>query len=258
LPEPVAREALPPRFDRQVLIGHANAEAQRMGHERNLQRGASTGVVRAYAHRMRNGRRTIVGRWRSDVRTTLAVLTLVAASCGGAAVAPPATPSAAASAVAIASNTPAPAPTQTADIYNFVADLKSSNEVPPIADAEASCAGQAKIVLAVITDPSYYNVVKGDATFDVTLTGCPATTSIILAHIHAGTAAQNGPVKVDTGLVATQPIAFGTGAKINKMNVSLDPAVADDLIKNPGNYYFNVHSAAHGGGVVRGQLLATR
>jgi len=186
----------------------------------------------------------------------LAALALVIAACGGAAVAPTASPSA--TPVATVAGTPAPVPTQTPEIYNFVADLKSSNEVPPIADAEASCSGQAKIVLAVITDPAYYNVVKGDASFDVTLTGCPATTSIILAHIHAGTAAQNGPVKVDTGLVATQPIAFGTGAKISKMNVSLDPGLADDLIKNPGNYYFNVHSVAHGGGVVRGQLVATR
>src|SRR6185503_7141682 len=184
-------------------------------------------------------------------------LTLLVAACGGATVAPSAAP-AASSAPSAAAGSRAPLPTQAPDIYNFVADLKSTNEVPPIADGEASCAGQAKITLSVLTDPAYYNVTSGKASFDVTLNFCPATTQIILAHIHQGTASTNGPVKVDTGLVAAQPITFGAGASIKKMDVVVDPAVADDLIKNPGNYYFNVHSAAHGGGVVRGQLVATR
>ena len=183
-------------------------------------------------------------------------LTLLVAACGGTAVAPSAAPTR--SAAPTVAGSVAPMPTQAPDIYNFVADLKSTNEVPPIADAEASCAGQAKITLSVLTDPAYYNVTSGKASFDVTLSFCPATTQITLAHIHQGTASMNGPVKVDTGLVAAQPITFGSGASIKKMEVDVDPAVADDLIKNPGNYYFNVHSAAHGGGLVRGQLVATR
>lgn len=149
-------------------------------------------------------------------------------------------------------------PTRSPDIYSFVADLKATNEIPPVADAEAVCAGQAKITLAVLTDPAYYNVTSGKASFDVTLSFCPATTQITLAHIHQGSASLNGPVKVDTGLVPAQAITFGAGATIKKMDIDVEPAVADDLIKNPGNYYFNVHSAAHGGGVVRGQLAATR
>jgi hypothetical protein len=183
-------------------------------------------------------------------------LTLLVAACGGAAVAPSAAPTAR-SAPTVAGSA-APIPTQAPDIYNFVADLKSTNEVPPIGDAEASCAGQAKITLSVLTDPAYYNVTSGKASFDVTLNFCPATTQITLAHIHQGTASTNGPVKVDTGLVAAQPITFGAGASIKKTDIEVEPAVADDLIKNPGNYYFNVHSAAHGGGLVRGQLVATR
>ncbi len=183
-------------------------------------------------------------------------LALLLAACGGAAVAP--SPAATASTAPTVGGTPVPMPTQSPDIYNFVADLKSTNEVPPIADAEATCLGQAKITLSVLTDPAYYNVTSGKASFDVTLSSCPATTQITLAHIHQGAASTNGPVKVDTGLVAAQPIMFGAGASIKKMDVVVEPVVADDLIKNPGNYYFNVHSAAHGGGVVRGQLVATR
>lgn len=177
---------------------------------------------------------------------------ILVAACGGTAVAP--SPSASAAQTTAASV--APAPTQTPTVYSYVADLKSSNEVPPIADAESSCIGQAKITLSVLTDPAYYNVTSGSAAFDVSLTGCPATTQIVLAHIHAGKATENGPVKVDTGLVPTQPITFGTGASIKKLDVPVDPTVADDLIANPGTYYFNVHTIAHGGGVVRGQLVA--
>jgi hypothetical protein len=178
----------------------------------------------------------------------------ITAACGGAAVAPSPT----ASAAPTETRTLAPLPTQAPTLYSYVADLKSSNEVPPIADAEASCAGQAKITLSVLIDSAYYNVTSGKATFDVALTGCPATTQVVLAHIHAGAATANGPVKVDTGLVSSQPIAFGTGVTIKKADITVDPAVADDLIQNPGNYYFNVHTQAHGGGVVRGQLVATR
>jgi len=186
----------------------------------------------------------------------LAALAVLASACGGA---PAVTqPSPIASAGATKASV-LPLPTQAPTVYNFIADLKAINEIPAIADAEANCTGQAKIVLSVLIDAAYYNVTSGKASFDVTLSGCPQSTQILLAHIHQGTATQNGPVKVDTGLVATQPIGFVGGvATIKKVDVGIEPAVADDLIANPGNFYFNVHSQAHGGGVVRGQLVASR
>ena len=144
------------------------------------------------------------------------------------------------------------------DLYTYSADLKSSNEIPAIADAEAACAGKATFTMEAITDPSYYNIVSAKGSFDITITGCPASTSIILAHIHEGAATVNGPVKIDTGLVASAPIAFGTGARIQKASVTVDAQTAQALVTNPGGYYVNVHTAAHGGGVIRGQLVATR
>jgi len=144
------------------------------------------------------------------------------------------------------------------DLYTYSADLKSSNEIPAIADAEAACAGKATFTMEAVTDPAYYNIVSAKGTFDITITGCPASTSIILAHIHEGAATVNGPVKIDTGLVASAPIAFGTGARIQKASVTVDAQTAQALVTNPGGYYVNVHTTAHGGGVVRGQLVATR
>src|SRR6266850_770680 len=105
----------------------------------------------------------------------LGVTVVTVAACGGAATAPTTAPTstAAPTTTPTAASTTAPAPTQSGDVYSYIADLKSANEVPPIADAEAACAGQAKIALTVVVDPYYYNVVSGKATFDVTLTGCP-------------------------------------------------------------------------------------
>lgn len=196
----------------------------------------------------------------SRARFVFAAL-LVASACGGAATAP--SPTVAASA-APASTAPAPTAspqpvvTPGPDLYTYSAELKSSNEVPAIADAEATCAGTATFKLEATTDSYYYNIVRAKGTFDITITGCPASTSIILAHIHEGAATVNGPIKIDTGLVATAPIAFGTGARIQKANVTVDPLIAQALVTNPGSYYVNVHTAAHGGGVIRGQLVATR
>jgi hypothetical protein len=191
------------------------------------------------------------------------VALLVASACGGAATAPsptvaPSTAAVAASTGAVATASAQPMVTPGPDLYTYSADLKSSNEIPAIADAEAACAGKATFTMEAITDPSYYNIVSAKGTFDITITGCPASTSIILAHIHEGAATVNGPVKIDTGLVASAPIAFGTGARIQKASVTVDPQTAQALVTNPGGYYVNVHTAAHGGGVIRGQLVATR
>ena len=42
------------------------------------------------------------------------------------------------------------------------------------------------------------------------------------------------------------------------MDIDVEPAVADDLIKNPSNYYFNVHTPLNPAGAVRGQLTRVR
>lgn len=196
---------------------------------------------------------------RSPAPFVLAAV-LVASACGGAATAPSPTvaASAAASAAPVSTASAQPMVTPGPDLYTYSADLKSSNEIPAIADAEAACAGKATFTMEAVTDPAYYNIVSAKGTFDITITGCPASTSIILAHIHEGAATANGPVKIDTGLTASAPIAFGTGARIQKASVTVDPQTAQALVTNPGGYYVNVHTAAHAGGVIRGQLVATR
>ena len=177
----------------------------------------------------------------------LAATALLLAACGGAPVAASPTPSLA--------PTPTPSPTpQTKFVFN--ADLKSSNEVPAITDAEASCSGKGVFTLNTTKDTSG-KITAATAQFDLTITGCPTTTEIILFHIHKQVAGQNGAVVVDSGQKNTEPIALTTGATsgtITKMQPTVKPEDAEAIIAGPDGFYFNVHSKLHSGGVIRGQL----
>ncbi len=126
----------------------------------------------------------------------------------------------------------------------FTADLKSTNSVPPITDAEASCTGKGTFTL---------DTTANTAKAEFTVAGCPSSTEIILSHIHQGAAGQNGPVKVDFALKPSDLTSGGTA--FSKSNITVDPAVAKDIVASPAGWYFNVHSKAHGGGVVRAQLV---
>jgi hypothetical protein len=171
----------------------------------------------------------------------IAVAAIVIAACGGTAAVSTPTPTASPT----ASPTPSPAPT-VANV--FKADLKSANENPPITDAEASCAGTATVTL----NPT-------SVKFDVTITGCPATTAINIGHIHTGATGVNGGVIISTGLAAGDLTLTGGGVTFSRTALPAGPpawdaALINAIIANPAGYYVNFHSTAHGGGVIRGQL----
>ncbi len=171
----------------------------------------------------------------------IAVAAIVIAACGGTAAVSTPTPTASPT----ASPTPSPAPT-VANV--FKAELKSANENPPITDAEASCAGTATVTL----NPT-------SVKFDVTITGCPATTAINIGHIHEGAVGVNGAVKISTGLAAGDLTLTGGGVTFSRTATPAGPpawdaALITAILANPAGYYVNFHSTAHGGGVIRGQL----
>lgn len=184
----------------------------------------------------------------------LAALALALAACSSApaATAAPATAAAAtrsaAPATAAPTTAPTPAPATPAPTAAapaavvYKADLKASNQNPPIQGAEATCAGSATIT-----------VTGAQAKFDVTVTGCPATTVINIAHIHEGAAGVNGGVKVNTTLAAGQLTLTGGGATLSR-TVPIDLAQAAAIAANPAGFYFNMHSTANPNGVIRGQL----
>ena len=166
----------------------------------------------------------------------IAAAAVVIAACGGTAAAPSPSPTP----VPTVAPTPAPTPTPA---NTFKAELKASNENPPITDAEATCAGTATVTFTATS-----------AKFDVSITGCPATTAINIGHIHEGAAGVNGPVKIDSTLKAGD-IALTAGAiTFSRTNSAADPAVISAVMANPAGWYVNFHSTLHGGGVIRGQL----
>jgi hypothetical protein len=182
---------------------------------------------------------------------SLAATALLAAACGGPAAAP--SPSVAAT---TASPTPAPTPQLK---YTFVADLKTTNEVPPISNAELSCAGKGTFVLNTTKDTTG-KITAATADFDLSVTGCPANTGLTLFHIHKAAAGANGSPVVTGKGDAANPIALATGAtaaNITKTAITVDPIIAGEIIATPAGYYFNVHSTSNGGGVIRGQLGAS-
>ena len=163
----------------------------------------------------------------------IAAAAILVAACGGTAAVSTPTPTA----------SPTASPTPVPTVANvFKAELKSSNEVPAITDAEASCAGTATVTL----NPT-------SVKFDVTITGCPATTAINIGHIHEGATGVNGAVKISTGLVAGDLTLTGGGVTFTR-TATADAALISTIMANPAGYYVNFHSTVHGGGVIRGQL----
>jgi CHRD domain-containing protein len=135
---------------------------------------------------------------------------------------------------------------------SFTATLSPANEVPPIANAESVGRG----TVTVTFNPTYNagNITAATATFVVNLTGFPANTPINAAHIHPGAAGVNGGVLVSTGLAAGQLVLANGSGTYTSPAVTVIPEVAQQIIRTPEAYYFNVHSTINPGGVARGQL----
>lgn len=136
----------------------------------------------------------------------------------------------------------------------FTATLSAANETPAVTGPEASGTGTATITFDTTKDTAG-SITAATATFVVNIANLPAGTPINASHIHEGASGAAGPVRVSLGLVAGEIVlANGSGA-INKSGITVDPALAQQIINNPSGFYFNAHSTLNGGGVVRGQLV---
>lgn len=143
----------------------------------------------------------------------------------------------------------------------FTATLSPANEVPAITSVESTCAGNVTIRLNLTRDASQV-ITGGTADFTANITGCPASTSVTLAHIHEQVAGQNGGIVVNTGVAAgSVPLTNGAGsftANGRSPQTANDFTVFQRMLDNPAGFYFNIHSQMHGGGFVRGQLVRTQ
>lgn len=139
----------------------------------------------------------------------------------------------------------------------FTATLSPANEVPAITNAESKGSGEVTIVLHVTRDAQ--KAISGaTADFKGSLKGFPAETAITAAHIHRGASGANGAVAVNPMFKAGEITLSGGAGSFSKTGVTVTPAVAQEIISGPGNFYFNVHSTMNAGGVARGQLTAAK
>jgi CHRD domain len=68
---------------------------------------------------------------------------------------------------------------------------------------------------------------------------------VTAAHIHNAPVGVNGPIVV--------PLTPPTSGSVTDCTTA-DPALARDIVRNPENYYVNVHTTVFPAGAVRGQL----
>jgi hypothetical protein len=139
-------------------------------------------------------------------------------------------------------------PTQPSNLVVFTIALLPSNEAPtPVSNSENVARGT-----AVITIHKDTNLIE----FAVSVNSFPAGSSLILAHIHGPNAPAGTPagVFVNTLLTAgTAPALVNGAATMNLSNTATADQVAQ-ILANPSQFYFNVHSVLNPGGVMRGQL----
>lgn len=127
---------------------------------------------------------------------------------------------------------PPPPPPPAGDVRTFTIELSGSQEVPPV-DTAASAEAELEI-----------DVDSGAVTGTLLASGMEPTA----AHIHAGAAGVSGPVAIPLVQDTTDPLSFELAA-----NTMLSAAQIEALLA--GGLYLNVHSDAHPGGEVRGQIL---
>jgi hypothetical protein len=114
--------------------------------------------------------------------------------------------------------------------HKIVVAMTGGAEVPGPGDSDAT--GTANLTL---------NHDKGEVCYDITVSNVDTPTA---AHIHEGAAGKSGPPKV----------TFKANNGVWKGCTSADKALLDSIMKNPGNYYVNVHNKEFPAGALRGQL----
>ena len=181
---------------------------------------------------------------------------LLAAACGGATTqtTPTTQPTAEATTARPTVAATTAAPTAPASV-KFTADLKTENEVPPIANDEKSGSGKATFTLDLTRDGSG-KITAAKASIDATFSGLPATALITIGHLHQAAAGANGGVKVAFKTDQDNPLVLASGAtSFKKSDITVDPDLAQQILDKPADFYVNFHSKVNPGGVVRGQLV---
>jgi hypothetical protein len=122
----------------------------------------------------------------------------------------------------------------------FTIQLSGAAEVCPT--APGTCGGPGTGTATITID-------RNARTLCYAITSQNVALPLLAAHIHAAPAGAAGPVVVP---LFTEPVNAATVGPT--CLTGLDKHLLKDIIRNPENYYVNVHNAVFPNGAVRGQL----
>jgi hypothetical protein len=123
----------------------------------------------------------------------------------------------------------------------FSTELTGAEEVDPVTGAVGVGDADGRGTATVTLNPG-----QEEVCFELTV--ALIDTPIVGAHIHEGAAGTNGPVVV--GLEPLPP----TGDSSSSGCVSLERQEIIEILRDPSNYYVNVHTGLFPDGAIRGQL----
>lgn len=119
-------------------------------------------------------------------------------------------------------------------MYNISATLSGAQEVPAVTTGGTG------------TVTGTYDASTNTLTYNVSWSNLSGNATI--AHFH-------GPAAAGTNASVVVPFTFTAGATSASGTATLTDAQETDFLN--GLWYANVHTAAHGGGEIRGQVTAT-
>ena len=135
----------------------------------------------------------------------------------------------------------------------FRAMLSPSNQVPPVSGTNVSGEGTVSIALTYSAPGSISQAIVD---FRVTYNSETPQTFTDM-HIHRGAAGVSGPVVVPSRFGSPVTATTTGPGSLFRSNIITDPttlAVIDEIMKNPGGFYLNLHSTTNPAGIIRGQL----
>lgn len=140
------------------------------------------------------------------------------------------------------------------DVLVLPVRLSPANEVPAVTGLDATGVGELRFRTLRAPDG---RIEAAHLRFDVNYR-FPGAVEFTGLHIHEAAAGANGPVRIDSGIVAANSVnsATGFGNIFERVTFADEAGLAaiNGFVANPERYYLNLHTRVHPGGAVRGQL----